>query len=84
MEVKAFTLYPKFAISQEERESLSKWKLRCLQEEKIKMIREEIEAKKQVKTTIKYFISEKKHIQATQLVRLEYMHRNYTQLFPKR
>ena len=57
VEVKAFTLYPEFAISQGERESLSKWKLRCLQEEKIKMIKREIEAKRTVKMTTKYFIS---------------------------
>ena len=48
------TVYPEFAISQGERESLSKWKLRCLQEEKIK---KEIEAKRTVKMTTKYFIS---------------------------
>jgi len=46
-----------FAISQSEREGLSKWKLRCLQEEKIRMIKKEIEAKTSVKTTMKYFIS---------------------------
>lgn len=50
-------LYPEFAISQEEREGLSKWKLRRLQEEKIRMIKKEIEAKQSVKTAMKYFIS---------------------------
>ena len=57
VEVKAFTLYPEFAITQGEREGLSKWKLRCLQEEKIKMIKTDLEAKQSVKTTKKYFIS---------------------------
>ena len=57
VEVKTFTLYAEFAISQGERESLSKWKLRCLQEEKIKMIKTELEAKRPVKITMKYFIS---------------------------
>jgi len=57
VQVKLFTLYPEFAISQSEREGLSKWKLRCMQEEKIKMIKKEIEAKTSVKTTMKYFIS---------------------------
>ena len=57
VEVKAFILYPEFAITQGEREGLSKWKLRCLQEEKIKMIKTDLEAKQSVKTTKKYFIS---------------------------
>ena len=57
VEVKTFILYPEFAISGVELEGLSKWKLRCLQEEKIRMLRKEIEAKSLVKTTTKYFIS---------------------------
>ena len=56
MEVKAFTLYPDYAISPGESEGLSKWKLRCLQEEKIKMVRQDIEATKSIRTTTKYFI----------------------------
>ena len=47
--------YPEFAISQAEREGLSKWKLMYLQEEKIKMIKENIEAKRTVETTIYFF-----------------------------
>ena len=57
MEIKAFTLYPDFAITPGESEGLSKWKLRCLQEEKINMIRQEIEGSKPIKTMIKYLIS---------------------------
>jgi hypothetical protein len=38
VEVKSFILYPEFNISKNERDGLSKWKLRNLQEERIKMI----------------------------------------------
>ena len=34
VEIKAFTLYPDFAITPGESEGLSKWKLRCLQGKK--------------------------------------------------
>ena len=44
------TLYPDYAISPGESEGLSKWKLRCLQEEKIKMDRRDIEAFKSIRT----------------------------------
>jgi hypothetical protein len=57
VEVKSFTLYPEFAITPAEREGLSKWKVRCLQEEKIRMIRDDIEANRVVRTTTKHFIS---------------------------
>ena len=39
IEVKAFKLYPEYAISNEEKEGLSQWKLRCLKEEKIKELK---------------------------------------------
>jgi len=44
-----------FAISQSEREGLSKWKLRCMQEERIKMFKREMEAKTSVKTNNELF-----------------------------
>ena len=34
VEVKSFVLYPEYAVSDAEKEGLSKWKLRCLYEEK--------------------------------------------------
>ena len=46
--VKAYSLYPECVISEKEREELSEWKLRFLQEDKIKMIRKGIEAKRSV------------------------------------
>ena len=55
--VKIFSLYPELAISEGEREGLSKWKLRHLQKKKLKMIKKEIEAKRSVKIATKYFIS---------------------------
>ena len=55
--VKGFVLYPEFAISEVERENLSNWKLRCLQEERLEMLRKEIVAKKPIKTLTKFFIS---------------------------
>ena len=55
--VNTFSLYPEFAINEGEKEGLSKWKLRCLQEEKLRMIKKEIEAKRSVKIAMKYFIS---------------------------
>ena len=36
VEVKSFALYPEYAVSDAEKEGLSKWKLRCLCEEKMK------------------------------------------------
>lgn len=57
IDVKGFVLYPEFAISEVERENLSNWKLRCLQEERLEMLRKEITVKKPVKTLMKTFIS---------------------------
>ena len=36
VEVKAYTLYPQYAVSEGEKEGISTWKLRCLKEEKMK------------------------------------------------
>ena len=33
VEVKAFNLYPEYAVTKRETDGLSNWKLRCLQEE---------------------------------------------------
>lgn len=46
VEVKTFILFPEFSICKGERNGLSNWKLRNLQEEKIKMIREELQLKR--------------------------------------
>ena len=54
--VKAFSLCPGCVISEGEREGLSKWKLRCLQEEKM-TIKKETEMKRSVKIAMKYFMS---------------------------
>ena len=57
VEVKSFILYPEFAITTAEREDLSNYKVRCLQEEKLRMLRDDIEARRTVKTITKHFIS---------------------------
>ncbi len=57
VEVKAFTLYPDFAVSKSEKEGLSKWKLRCLQEEQIKALKSKLAKGQPVKSLTKYFIS---------------------------
>ncbi len=57
MEVKSFTLYPDFAVSKGEKEGLSKWKLRCLQEERIKSLKIELAKGQPVKSLTRYFIS---------------------------
>lgn len=57
VEVKKFVLFPEFGVSERERSGLSSWKLRNLQEEQIKAIKEELRSKKSLKTTVKYFIS---------------------------
>ncbi len=59
--VKAFNLYPDYAVSMAEREGLSNWKIRCLQEEKIKIIREEINANKPIKIETKSLPNEEAH-----------------------
>jgi len=55
VEVKGYTLYPEFSIS--EVKNLSNWKLRCMQEEQLGKLQKEISAKKEIKTLKKYFIS---------------------------
>ena len=56
-EVKSFILYPEFNISKSERDGLTKWKLRKLQEDRIQMIREDLQLNKPIKKVNKYFIS---------------------------
>ena len=55
--VKGFVLYPEFAVSEAERENLSNWKLRCLQEERLEMLRKKVAAKQPVKLSMKCFVS---------------------------
>ena len=55
--VKEFVLYPEFAVSEGERETLNNWKLRCLQEEKLEILRKKVAAKQPVKISMKYFVS---------------------------
>ena len=39
VEVKYFALYPNYAVSEAEKKGLSKWKLRCLYEDKMKQLK---------------------------------------------
>ena len=57
VEVKTFTLYPDFAVRKGEKEGLSKWRLQCLQEERINSLRTELAKGQPVQTLTKYFIS---------------------------
>ena len=57
IEVKTFTLYPHYAISEGEKEGLSKWKLRCLKEEKMKELQSMLHTQNPVATEVKYFVS---------------------------
>ncbi len=57
VEVKSFTLYPDFAVSKGEKEGLSKWKLRCLQKQRIKSLKIELAKGQPVKSLTRYFIS---------------------------
>ena len=57
VEVKLFTLYPDFALSKDEKEGLSKWRLRCLQEERITSLKTELAKGQPVSTLTRYFIS---------------------------
>ena len=56
IEVKTFVLYPEYAVSDAEKEGLSKWKLRCLYEEKIKQLKTALTSDKSVKIKVKYFV----------------------------
>ena len=59
--IKGFVLYPEFAVSEGERETLNNWKLRCLQEEKLEMLRKKVAANQPVKISMKYFVSLRAH-----------------------
>ena len=54
IEVKTYTLYPHYAISQHEKKGFSKWKLRCLKE-KLKELQSMLHAQTPV-TEVKYFV----------------------------
>ena len=54
IEVKTFTLYPQYAISDDEKKSISKCKLRCLKEEKMKELQNILHAHNPVTTEVKY------------------------------
>ena len=55
--VEGFVLYPEFAVSEGERETLNNWKLRCLQQEKLERLRKKVAANQPVKISMKYFVS---------------------------
>lgn len=57
IEVKTFTLYPHYAISEGEKEGLSKWKLHCLKKEKMKELQRMLNTQSLVATEVKYFVS---------------------------
>ena len=57
IEVKTFTLYPHYAISEGEKEGLSKWKLCCLKEEKMKASQSMLHTQNPVATEVKYLVS---------------------------
>jgi len=54
--VKSYTLYLSYGIDKENKK-LSKWKLRCLCTERLSKLREDLVAKKEIKTDTKYFFS---------------------------
>jgi len=55
--VKLFTLYPDFAVSKDEKEGLSMWRLRCLQEEQITSLKTELAKGQPVSSLTRDFIS---------------------------
>ena len=55
--MKSFTLYSDFALSKDEKEGLSKWRLQCLQEERITSLKTELAKGQPVSTLTRYFIS---------------------------
>ena len=56
--MKSFALYPEYAVSDAEKEGLSKWKLRCLYEEKNEtVIKTDLANGKSVKVELKHFVS---------------------------
>ena len=56
-EVKGFTLYPEYGINQCEKVGLTKWKVQCLKEDKLKEFNKMLRAKNPVKTEAKYYVS---------------------------
>ena len=58
IEVKTFTLYTEYAISQEKKQGISKWKMRYMKEEKMRELQRIVHTENPVKTTeVKYFMS---------------------------
>ena len=59
VEVRSFTLYPDFALSKDEKEGslISKWRLQCLQEERITSLKTELAKGQPVRTLTRSFIS---------------------------
>ena len=55
--MKSFALYPEYVVSDAEKEGLSKWKLRCLYEEKMKQLKTDLANGKSVKVELKHFVS---------------------------
>ena len=55
--MKSFTLYPDFALSKDEKEGLSKWRLQCLQEERITSLKTELAKGQPVSTLTRSVIS---------------------------
>ena len=73
VEVKTFVLYPEFSIGKREWDGLSKWKLRALQGDGIKMIREDLQLKKPIKTISSSHFHGKMYTQVTQQELLEFL-----------
>ena len=55
--MKSIALYPEYAVSDAEKKGLSKWKLRCLYEEKMKQLKTDLANDKTVKVELKHFVS---------------------------
>ena len=55
--MKSYILYTEYAISDAEKEGLSKWKLRCLYEEKMKQLKTDLANNKTVKVELRHFVS---------------------------
>ena len=73
VEVKMFVLYSEFSIGKREWDGLSKWKLRALQGDRIKMIREDLQLKKPIKTISSSHFHGKMYTQVTQQELLEFL-----------
>ena len=57
IEVKTFILYTEYAISPEKKEGISKWKMRCMIEEKMRELHRMLHTQNPIKTEVKYFVS---------------------------